>query len=282
MSAVPMVGFLHGIPVSWLSLSLLILGAFAAYTAAGAFYRLYISPLAKFPGPKIAALTYWHEFYFDLVKGGRFQGRIAEMHEQYGPIVRINPEELHIQDTEFYDQLYRRDNKLDKFPGQTKMFGMPGIFFTTETHELHRQRRSPYSPFFSKKAISDMSGSVKDRLDTLCYRLRDSQRQAQPMPLGLGYIALTTDIISHYALADCYHLLEQEDLGRDYHLLFLSFLQSVHFIKHLSFISALMQALPDAVMLWLRPSLRLAMHLMKVNKDRHGNSYVFTLTIVSR
>ncbi|KAL8860494.1 MAG: hypothetical protein Q9178_003153 [Gyalolechia marmorata] len=108
------------------------------------------------------------------------------MHEQYGPIVRINPEELHIQDTEFYDQLYRRDNKLDKFPGQTKMFGMPGTFFTTETHELHRERRSP-------------------------------------------------------------------------------FLQSVHFIKHLSFISALMQALPDTVMLWLRPSLRLAMHLMKVN-----------------
>lgn len=79
-----MMGFLHGIPVSWSSLFLLMLGAFAAYVAAGAIYRLYISPLAKFPGPKIAALTYWHEFHYDLVKGGRFQGRIAEMHEQYG------------------------------------------------------------------------------------------------------------------------------------------------------------------------------------------------------
>ncbi|KAL8771834.1 MAG: hypothetical protein Q9209_002772 [Squamulea sp. 1 TL-2023] len=185
------------------------------------------------------------------------------MHEHYGPIVRINPEELHIQDSEFYDEFYRRENKLDKFPGQTKMFGMPGIFFTTEKHELHRQRRTPYAPFFSKKAISDMSAFMVDRLDLLCRRLRDSQKQGTPMALGLGYVALTTDIISNYALADCYHLLEQEDLGSDYHHLLVGFIQSSHFINHLTFIFNLMQALPDSVMLWLQPSLRLAMSMMK-------------------
>lgn len=147
------------------------------------------------------------------------------------------------------------------------MFGMPGIFFTTETHELHRQRRSPYSPFFSRKSISDMSDFITDRLETLCRRLRDSEKQRVPMPLGVGYIALTTDIISKYALADCYHLLERDDLGSAYHHLFLGFIQSCHFIKHLTFVFNLMQALPDPVMLWLRPSLRLAMQLMKVFED---------------
>ncbi|KAL8786644.1 MAG: hypothetical protein Q9213_002673 [Squamulea squamosa] len=248
---------------SWSSLLLVVFGVVSTYLVAGAFYRLYISPLAKFPGPKLAALTYWGEFYYDLIKGGRYQNRIAKMHEQYGPIVRINPEELHIQDTEFYDHFYRRENKLDKFPGQTKMFGMPGIFFTTEMHELHRQRRTPYAAFFSKKAISDMSPYMVDRLDLLCHRLRDSQKQGTPMALGLGYVALTTDIISEYALANCYHLLEQEDLGSDYHHLLVGFIQSSHFIKHLTFIFNLMQALPDSVMLWLQPSLRLATSMMK-------------------
>ncbi|KAL8889763.1 MAG: hypothetical protein Q9215_003005 [Flavoplaca cf. flavocitrina] len=185
------------------------------------------------------------------------------MHEQYGPIVRVNPEELHIQDLEFYDQLYRRENKLDKFPGQTKMFGMPGIFFTTETHELHRLLRSPYTPFFSRKSISDMSGFITDRLDTLCRRITGSKKQGVPMPLGLGFVALTTDVTSNHALGDCFHLLERDDLGSEYHHLMLGFIQGGHFIKHLTYIYNFMQALPGPVLLWLRPSLRLAITMMK-------------------
>ena len=50
----------------------------------GAFYRLYLSPLAKFPGPKLAALTLWYEFYYDVIKGGKYTWVIAKMHERYG------------------------------------------------------------------------------------------------------------------------------------------------------------------------------------------------------
>lgn len=49
-----------------------------------AVYRLLFSPLAKFPGPKLAALTLWYEFYYDVIKRGRYTWKIAEMHKQYG------------------------------------------------------------------------------------------------------------------------------------------------------------------------------------------------------
>lgn len=47
-------------------------------------YRLYLSPLAKFPGPKLAAATGWMEFYYDFFKVGHYMYEIEKMHEKYG------------------------------------------------------------------------------------------------------------------------------------------------------------------------------------------------------
>ncbi len=49
-----------------------------------AVYRLYLSPIANFPGPKLAAVTGWHETYYDCVLGGKFVFAIEDMHKKYG------------------------------------------------------------------------------------------------------------------------------------------------------------------------------------------------------
>lgn len=66
------------------SIGLAIIAA-VLYTLYGAIYRLYLSPVAKFPGRKLAALTFWYEFYYDIVKGGAYVWEIKKMHEEYGP-----------------------------------------------------------------------------------------------------------------------------------------------------------------------------------------------------
>lgn len=55
-----------------------------SYLLGLAIYRLYFSPIAKFPGPKLAALTLWYEFYYDVVKRGKYTWEIEKMHQKYG------------------------------------------------------------------------------------------------------------------------------------------------------------------------------------------------------
>ena len=55
-----------------------------SYLIGLAFYRLYVNPLARFPGPKLAAVTKWYEFYYDVVAQGQFTFQIQKLHKIYG------------------------------------------------------------------------------------------------------------------------------------------------------------------------------------------------------
>lgn len=54
------------------------------WTASEAIRRLYFHPLAHIPGPRLAALTWWYEFYFDVVQPGQYVFKIQELHTRYG------------------------------------------------------------------------------------------------------------------------------------------------------------------------------------------------------
>lgn len=73
------------------------IGLYIAYHIAIALYNISpFHPLARFPGPKIAAASYLYEAYFDWWLLGRYGKVIARMHEHYGrsnesPSLRHNP-----------------------------------------------------------------------------------------------------------------------------------------------------------------------------------------------
>jgi hypothetical protein len=51
---------------------------------ATAIYRLYFHPLARVPGPKLAAITWNYERYYDLYQYGQFWKKIGDLHVEYG------------------------------------------------------------------------------------------------------------------------------------------------------------------------------------------------------
>jgi hypothetical protein len=55
-----------------------------SYLTALYLYRVFFHPLAKYPGPKLAAASNWYEFYYDVYRQGDFTRHIQELHKKYG------------------------------------------------------------------------------------------------------------------------------------------------------------------------------------------------------
>ncbi|RAH47920.1 cytochrome P450 [Aspergillus brunneoviolaceus CBS 621.78] len=162
-------------------------------------YRLYFHPLRSVPGPKLAAMTHLHEFYYDVVRGGKFIWEVKRMHEKYGPIVRINPREVHIVDFAFYDEIYAgAGRRRDKDPQMVAFLASPHAALATVDHDLHRSRRNQLNPFFSKKSVGALMPVIYEKVDLLCEHLTMAAKEMTVINLSDAFVALTGDIITHY------------------------------------------------------------------------------------
>jgi hypothetical protein len=59
-------------------------GLYLLYIVGVGIHRLYLSPYSKFPGPKLAGLTYGYMFYYDALGiKGQYIYKIQQLHEEY-------------------------------------------------------------------------------------------------------------------------------------------------------------------------------------------------------
>jgi hypothetical protein len=65
------------------TLFLILIGFGLIYTSAKVIYRLFVGPLSRFPGPKLAATTYLYEFYHTAIRAD-FASKVQELHTHYG------------------------------------------------------------------------------------------------------------------------------------------------------------------------------------------------------
>ncbi|GKZ17308.1 hypothetical protein AbraIFM66951_005949 [Aspergillus brasiliensis] len=190
---------------------ILLLAATSAYLAARTVYRIWFHPLSKIPGSKLAAATHLVEFFYDVVCKGQFLFEIERMHQEYGPIVRINPREVHIIDPRFYDEIYASSaRRRNKDPAFVPIFGLPRCIAATVDHDHHRFRRNILSDFFSKKNVTGLTGVVDDRVYALVRRLEEFCRSGEVLQLDDAMVALTSDVITHYCYGQSWDFLQSK------------------------------------------------------------------------
>lgn len=178
------------------------LALFIAYIVLLGIYRFYFHPLAHIPGPPLAVLTQWTEFYYDVVLKGQFQSQFPRWHKKYGPLIRINPNELHCIDPAFIDSIYASSGsgkKRDKNIFYLNGFQLWQSTFGSVTHDQHRARRAAMNPFFSKASVTRLEDCMRGYIDRICGHIESYASTGEACNLSWAFMCLSTDIITEFS-----------------------------------------------------------------------------------
>lgn len=75
-------------------------------------YMRFLHPLSRYPGPEIASLTNaWKAYYVYKLT---LHEKLVELHQQYGPVVRVGPNHLHFWDGDAISTIYKGGRKMGK------------------------------------------------------------------------------------------------------------------------------------------------------------------------
>ena len=203
--------------ITWNHAVLLLVVLWLVYISILLATRLIFSPIAKFPGPKLAAASFLYEFYYDFIRRGQYEFQIESLHEKHGPIIRINPDELHIRDADFYSQLYVTSGVRKSSRPASHRNATPSRESTATTldHDHHRQRRRAIDAYFSKNMVTKLEPKIQSTVKRLHERLCQLKGSGTPVNLFEVYGAVATDVITEYCFGASWGSLEKDDYNAD-------------------------------------------------------------------
>lgn len=184
--------------------------ALVVWAVSTVVYRRLFHPLAQIPGPFLPAVTRLYIWYWNVLQDGHFYRKIEELHARYGPVVRIAPNEIHLADQDNYDKVY---SVAGHFHKDALFYGALGlrIMLTAVSNDEHRRRRAPLNHFFSRRAVLDLEDIVQEKVAKLCRRVREALAARTPADLRSGLRAVSIDVLTEYAFADCWNHLDAPD-----------------------------------------------------------------------
>ncbi|KAH9040511.1 putative P450 monooxygenase [Lactarius hengduanensis] len=169
--------------------------AWAFFTA---FYNIYLHPLAHFPGPRLAAASKFWLAYQEFVRGISLSDLRDELHDQYGDIVRLQPNLLHFANPHAYNEIYNVKNKWDKDTAVYCAFGMDESSACFIKYKDAKIRRDVLSPMFSRSSILKMQDLIRERVNIFSDALAEQYAAGKSSNIYLGSRCFATDVLMHF------------------------------------------------------------------------------------
>ncbi|KAJ1657161.1 hypothetical protein IWQ61_003385 [Dispira simplex] len=121
-------------------------------------YQLWFNPLARLPGPFINKII--PAQLLPPFRNGELFMQLQELHDLYGPMVRLGPNTISIIDYKTIQEVYHSYD-YPKAMGWYQGFRVAGHgFFDTTDGNFHRQRKRIMQPAFTVRSLRAMEGSL--------------------------------------------------------------------------------------------------------------------------
>lgn len=185
-----------------------------------------------------------------------------------GPIVRISPNEVHIDDPAYGNTHFSSSNtiQLNKYAPHQHQFGMGDSTFNTIDAEQHKIRLGALSPFFSRRSILALEPMLQEKVEKVCSRLTGFEKSKQPVDLRLLFSCMTTDVITEYAFPHCFDLLSTPDLSPAWRDTFANGLRNYHWFKHFPSLWIVLRSIPHPILKWLSPGMTITLEWERGNQ----------------
>ncbi|KAK7222568.1 hypothetical protein V2G26_010571 [Clonostachys chloroleuca] len=193
---------------------LLLVGLAVIGVACVPIYNLFFHPLRKFPGPKLNAAT--RIPYTRMMSSGQTHHKIHEMHQKYGDMVRISPNELSVQGEHVWDDLmgHRKQGAPEngKDPGFLSFSKFGNKSIVGGSREDHARMRRTLAHGFSAAAIEDQEPIIASYVDLLIQRLKERSNNGESaLEMTSWYNWTTFDIIGDLAFGESFRCLQESD-----------------------------------------------------------------------
>ncbi|KAF2010740.1 benzoate 4-monooxygenase cytochrome-like protein P450 [Aaosphaeria arxii CBS 175.79] len=128
-------------------------------------YNLYLHPLRHYPGPRLWAAT--RLTWTCSMQSGNFHRHLRDLHDRYGPVVRIAPDELSYTDARAWKDIYGNRNifKNRIWAGQEEATHPLSIVSTDEA--THVRNRRALMGAFTEHAVIEHAPILESLVDTM-------------------------------------------------------------------------------------------------------------------